>query len=111
MKSYLFLALVFFSFALISAEQTRIETALQSPPLMPMPASVTFQSQAAFQVTPELTVAVTGVSDDRLQNAVDRALRQLEGRTGMALTREYGTDPSQAKLVITAREPGKKVPA
>jgi hexosaminidase len=52
------------------------------------------------------TVAVRGFTDARLRRAVDRALRRLEGRTGLTFSRPPVTDSTAATLVVRADRSG-----
>ncbi len=76
--------------------------------LMPVPAHVTL-SPATLRVDSTFTVGITRYRDDRLQRAVDRMMRRLEGRYGSPLTREYGND-NTATLVIDVAGPGFAIP-
>lgn len=78
--------------------------------LMPVPAKVEFQP-GAFRLLPSLTVAITGAKDERVDRAVHRALRRLEGRTGLTLPRSYRAAPEQSRLLISFDQPGKETPA
>jgi hexosaminidase len=110
MKAHKFVALLLLlSCVLQTAAQT------PAPPvtrhnLMPVPASVRF-STGRLRVDKSFTVAATGVVDDRLRAAIERAMRRLEGRTVLELARGLAADPSRATFVVEARAAGRAVPA
>ena len=76
--------------------------------LMPVPASVKFQ-QGRLPVTAEFSVAVRGHTDRRLEGALQRVLRRLEGRTGLTLSRAL-VEPQKATLVLEVKGAGNAVP-
>ena len=61
--------------------------------LMPVPASVKFGA-GRVPISTATTVALKGFVDDRLRAAVQRAMRRLEGRTGLAMSRAWAVDPA-----------------
>jgi hexosaminidase len=78
--------------------------------LMPMPAVVRAHEGRA-RIDRTLTVSIAGASDDRLRAAVARLLVRLQGRTGLVLSHDLASSPTQSSVVITARTPGPAVPA
>ncbi|HEV7377171.1 MAG TPA: family 20 glycosylhydrolase [Pyrinomonadaceae bacterium] len=78
--------------------------------LMPVPASVRF-NPGRLLITKSFTVGARGRTDERLQAAIDRMLRRLEGRTGMELQRGPTSDANTATLIIETQGPGKAVPS
>jgi hexosaminidase len=78
--------------------------------LMPVPAKVKFLA-GRLKVDPSFRVGVDGYTDARLEAAVFRASRRLEGRMGFELSRLPVSDPSSAALVIRCKGPAKQVPA
>ncbi|HKZ80869.1 MAG TPA: family 20 glycosylhydrolase [Pyrinomonadaceae bacterium] len=78
--------------------------------LMPVPASVQFQS-GRLGVNREFSVAVQGQSDARLQSAIGRMLRRLEGRTGYEFVRALRADQSRATLVVQCNGAGLDLPS
>ena len=75
--------------------------------LLPVPAQLSVRpGRLALDST--FTWTVRGASDARLLGAVDRALRRLEGRTGLILPRSPSGD-SAATLVVIADGPGMAV--
>ena len=99
--------------ARVSPQPTAQAPAAQVPALsrldlLPWPASVSIQpGRLALDST--FTRAIAGYSDARLAGAVSRALRRLEGRTGLILPREAATDTATATLVIRAGGAGMAV--
>jgi hexosaminidase len=82
------------------------ETGLSRLDLMPWPASISVQpGRLALDST--FTWAIAGYSSPRLVRAVGRALRRLEGRTGLILPR--GADTVAPTLTIGAGEAGMPV--
>src|SRR5215216_627198 len=78
--------------------------------LMPVPASVRFQA-GRLKVDASFRVAVDGHTDARLQAAIHRAARRLEGRTGIEFSRAPASDARSATLLVECRGPGKGVPS
>lgn len=78
--------------------------------LMPMPASIRFQS-GRLPVTTSFTIAVKGHSDARLLAAIDRMARRLEARTGLTFARGPANDAAAATLVIQCQSAGKAIPS
>ena len=76
--------------------------------LLPVPATVAMNG-ARFPLDANLTVAITGFRDGRLERAVGRALTRLEGRITVPLTRKYSADRS-ARLVINVAAAGFAIP-
>jgi hexosaminidase len=86
--------------------------ALATPPqttgtLLPVPASLEWR-EGRLRLDSTFTVAIAGFADGRLRRAVDRALRRLEGRTGITFSRA-AADSTAATLVIRADGPGMSV--
>jgi len=95
---------VFVAFApLVIAQQSRMT---YQHNLMPVPSSVQFLD-GRLNVTSTFQVATTGVSDARLQSAVGRFLRRLQGRTGLTL----GTSAATASLEIQCATAGQVIPS
>src|SRR5690349_13614853 len=78
--------------------------------LMPVPAAVQFQS-GRLKIDATFTVAVVGPADMRLEAAIQRAARRLEGRTGFTFTRALATDAPSATLRVECRGPGLPLPS
>ena len=78
--------------------------------LMPVPASIAFQS-GRVPITAATTLAVTGVSDERLRAATQRMMRRLESRTGYTMARAFATDVASATIVVEAAAPGASLPS
>jgi hexosaminidase len=77
---------------------------------MPTPAAIQFQ-QGRLKIDGTFGVAVGGHSDGRLEAAIHRIARRLEGRTGFEFSRTLRTDAGTATLLIECRGPGKQVPS
>jgi hexosaminidase len=84
--------------------------------LMPVPAEVQ-TSSGRLALTASFKIAVQGPTDARLQAALVRTLRSIEGRTGLAFAHEpagayvWAASPADAALVIECAGPGLAVPA
>ncbi|MFL6275909.1 MAG: beta-N-acetylhexosaminidase [Blastocatellia bacterium] len=78
--------------------------------LMPVPAAMQFQS-GRLKIDAAFAVAIAGHADARLEAGTQRAMRRLEGRTGMTLSRALTSDPQTATLRIECRGPGLPVPS
>lgn len=85
----------------------------QPPPpqhnLMPVPKSLAFKD-GRLSIDANFKIAISGHSDDRLNNGIGRTLRRLEGRMGVPLSRDY-KDSQADKLTITCASAGKTIPA
>ena len=77
--------------------------------LMPVPANVNWRS-GRLPLTKDFVIAFTGQTDDRLRNYAFRAMRRLEGRTVLELSREFSSNPQIAGLVIETRSTGNAIP-
>src|SRR5262245_35457774 len=78
--------------------------------LMPVPAMVQFQT-GRLNITAAFDIAIDGFTDDRLQGALFRMARRLEGRTGFEFKRATPKDAKAAALIIQCKGAGKAVPA
>lgn len=78
--------------------------------LMPVPASVEFKP-GRLPLGPSFTVGIEGHSDDRLRSGIQRALRRLEGRTGLEWPGAMQAEASGATLRVVCTGPGKSIPA
>jgi hexosaminidase len=78
--------------------------------LMPVPASVQLQS-GRLKIDAAFTTAIDGFTDGRLQGAVHRMARRLEGRTGIEFSRATSADAKTATLAIQCNAAGKAIPA
>jgi hexosaminidase len=86
------------------------ERAAEKHNLMPVPASVTFDNER-LAVDESFKVAVRGHSDARLQAAIARFVKRLEGRTVLTLAPGLALDDQMTTLIIHCEGPGKDVPA
>ena len=77
--------------------------------LMPVPANLSWKA-GKFPLTKDFSVALTGQTDERLRSYAFRAMRRLENRSVIALSRDFSTDVANAALVIEARSIGNAVP-
>lgn len=78
--------------------------------LMPVPASVTFNNER-LAVDESFKVAIRGHSDARLQAAVARFVKRLEGRTVLTLAPGLALDDQMTTLIVHCEGPGKDIPA
>ena len=78
--------------------------------LMPVPATVQFQT-GRLKIDTSFRVTVDGHTDARLEAAIHRASRRLEGRTGFEFSRTQAADAQTATLLIKCNTAGKSVPA
>src|SRR5829696_5521322 len=104
---YLPIFLIITCAAVASAQQPQ-----PSPPklnLMPIPASVTFHNER-LAVDTNFRVATRGHSDARLQAAIWRFIKRLEGRTVLTLASSLSLDDQTTPLIIHAQGPGKNIP-
>ncbi len=77
--------------------------------LMPVPASLQFRD-GRLPVTAAFSLSVQGPAERRLEAALQRMLRRLEGRTGLTLSREPA-EPAKATLLVEVKAPGNPLPA
>jgi hexosaminidase len=77
---------------------------------MPVPASVTFDNER-LSVDESFKVAIRGHSDARLQAAIARFVKRLEGRTVLSLAPGLALDDQMATLIVHCEGPGKDIPA
>ena len=112
MTQFILLLLVIFHVAAYITIQGQAfpATAASQHNLMPIPASAQFQT-GRLQVDSSFNVATKGYSDGRLQAAIARVMRRLEGRTMLSLPRDITTDSEAARLVIQCDGPGKNIPS
>ncbi len=78
--------------------------------LMPVPASVEF-SDGRLAITTAFSVSVAGCRDPRVEAAVARALRRLQGRTGLEFSTPVVTAPDSATLVVECARAGGALPS
>ena len=78
--------------------------------LMPVPSSVQFLD-GRLPVKDSFKVAIVSQPDARLQAAVSRFLKRLEGRTTLTFTNGIAADAASASLVIKANGPGQPIPS
>ncbi len=73
--------------------------------LLPRPESLSVQP-GRMPLDSSFTYAASGYSDPRLASALNRALRRLEGRTGLILPRESAAADSAASAALLVRVAG-----
>jgi hexosaminidase len=78
--------------------------------LMPVPASVKLQNER-LAVDANFKVATRGHSDARLQAAISRFIKRLEGRTVLTLASTLAADDQMTSLIIHCQGAGKNVPS
>jgi hexosaminidase len=101
----------FFLFILLACAS--IVTAQDQTPkhnLMPVPAAVKFHPER-LAVDSSFKVATRGHSDARLQAAIARFIKRLEGRTVLSFTPGLAPDDQTTTLVIHCQGAGKDIPA
>ncbi len=77
--------------------------------LMPVPTSITFHNER-LTVDSNFRVATRGHSDARLQAAIARFMKRLEGRTVLTLDSTIAPDDQTTPLIIQTQGPGKDIP-
>ena len=93
----------------VSAASAPARSAPRPHGLMPVPASVQFRD-GRLPVTTAFSFSVRGHTDRRLEGALQRALRRLEGRTGLTVSRQP-VEPEKATLLVEVKTPGNAIPA
>lgn len=78
--------------------------------LMPVPASVTFDNER-LAIDDSFKVAIRGHSDARLQSAIARFVKRLEGRTVFSLAPGLALDDQTATLIVQCDGPGQDIPS
>lgn len=111
----LVIALLLLSLVKAAAQQPTWATTSQATAqqrqhqLMPVPALVQF-GNGRLKIDATFTAAVEGHTDSRLQAAIDRAARRLEGRTGFAFSRAAKATAATATLLVQCGGAGSAVP-
>src|SRR5215471_9962509 len=75
----------------ISAPQSDGQSGSRQHRLMPVPSNVAFHT-GRLKIDSSFTVLVKGHSDDRLEAAIHRVARRLQGRTGFELSHAVVAD-------------------
>ena len=107
---FLILATIFFLAKAVSAQENdsdALKTARRN--LMPVPATVVWKT-GKLTASKNFAVAVKGQTDERLKAYVFRAMRRLEGRTVLELSREISADAANAQLLIETASTGNPIP-
>ena len=86
------------------------QPAPQTHNLMPVPASVTFNSDR-LPVDESFKVGTRGYSDARLQAAIARFVKRLEGRTVLSFAPGLAPDDQMTTLIVHCEGPGQEIPA
>ena len=105
MRKVLILAVIIISIYSVSAQD--LQTARRN--LMPVPTNISWQS-GKLSVTKNFTVAVKGNTDERLKSYIFRAMRRLEGRTVLEMSRDLSSDAANATLLIETNSTGNAIP-
>ncbi len=95
---------------ILSQQSGSAQTASPQHRLMPVPASVQFQT-GRLKIDASFTAAAQGHTDARLEAAIHRAARRLEGRTGFEFSRAQAAASQSTTLLIECKGPGKPVPS
>ena len=86
------------------------QSALLQHNLMPVPAAVSF-TKDRLTIDSSFKVATRGHSDARLQAAIARFVKRLEGRTVLSFTPGLAPDDQMTTLVVACDGPGQEIPA
>jgi hexosaminidase len=86
-----------------------VASAQQKLDLMPVPTSITFHNER-LAVDSNFRVATRGHSDARLQAAIARFMKRLEGRTVLTLDSTLAPDDQTTPLIVQTQGPGKIIP-
>src|SRR4030095_7093202 len=78
--------------------------------LMPVPASIAFQNER-LPIDSSFKVATRGYTDSRLQSAIARFVKRLEGRTVSSFAPGLALDDQTTTLVVHCEGAGKEIPA
>ena len=105
----IFLVLLLTWASVVSAQESAAAKPYQHN-LMPVPVSVQFTTER-LAVDSSFKVAVRGHSDARLQSAIARFVKRLEGRTVLSLTPGLALDDQTVTLIVHCEGPGKEIPA
>src|ERR1044072_9754443 len=85
------------------------ETSTPKLNLMPVPAAITFHNER-LAVDRNFRVATRCHSDARLEAAIWRFIKRLEGRTVLSLSPTLAVDDQTTPLIIQTQGPGKNIP-
>jgi len=78
--------------------------------LMPVPASITFNNDR-LAINDSFKVATRGHSDARLQAAIARFVKRLEGRTVLSFAPGLAPDDQMTTLIVACDGPGQDIPS
>ncbi|HKY30333.1 MAG TPA: beta-N-acetylhexosaminidase family protein, partial [Pyrinomonadaceae bacterium] len=105
----IFLVLLLTYASVVSAQESGAAKPYQHN-LMPVPVSVQFTTER-LAVDSSFKVAVRGHSDARLQSAIARFVKRLEGRTVLSFQPGLALADQTATLIVHCEGPGKEIPA
>jgi len=94
----------------VTAQQPAATTPITQHRLMPVPASIQFQT-GRLKIDASFVIAIDGYTDARLEAAIFRAARRLEGRTGFEFSRAVANNKQAATLLIQCKTAGSTVPS
>jgi hexosaminidase len=78
--------------------------------LMPVPASIAFDGER-LSIDESFKVATRGHSDARLQAAIARFVKRLEGRTVLSFAPGLAADDQMTTLIVACDGPGQDIPS
>jgi hexosaminidase len=78
--------------------------------LMPVPSFVEFY-EGKVQINRSLKVVTSKYSDNRLQAAIERFLKRIQGRTGFTFVQGVTTDATTPIIEIRCSKPGETIPS
>lgn len=107
---YFTLLFLLLLFALTVSAQESFTAQTSQHNLMPVPARFEFQT-GRLALDKSFRVVTKGHTDDRLRGGIERALKRLEGRTGLELAPYFTTEENGARLMIQTNGPGKTIPS
>ena len=110
MKKIKLLAILFLLNPMVIRAIESTQSSSRQHRLMPVPTAVEFRG-GRLKIDASFSVFVQGHSDARLEGAVYRFSRSLEGRTGLEFSRTAAADARAGKLLVQCNGPGKSVPS
>ena len=110
MKTNPSVALAIFAFLVASYCVTAQQPMSTQHNLMPVPSSLQFVD-GKFVVTESFKIATPGYSDARLQAAIDRFQKRLQGRTRLTFVPGVTSDATTAALLVQCSAPGQSIPS
>ena len=89
--------------------QTDMDVQSVTDKLMPVPAAVQFRPGRLI-IDTSFSIGLSGATDPRLQAAIDRVRRRLQGRTGLTFAATLAESPSVATMAIKCDTATKQYP-